>query len=254
MSGLFGGGDDNTKKQTSVTSNSPYPAFKPGLDVLGKDILSTYKAGGLRQNPFPGQTVAGTAPETAQSWNMIAQRAQQGSPLVGMSGDWVKSRLDPNFLNSDTPGFQAVLDRSRQGVNSEFARAGRTFSGAHAGALGSGEGQLRYQDYQSKLGQQAAAAQFAPTLAREDYFDASQLAGVGQQRQGALQDQINAEINRYNALQSGRANELGLLSSLLAGGGPGTSSTTAPVQSNSGNPWLQGIGTAASLASLFMQS
>jgi hypothetical protein len=251
MSGLFGGGDDN-KNQTVTQVNNPYPAAKPVMNKFYGDLLKTYNQGGLRQNPFPGQTVAPTSPETAQSWNMISDRANAGSPLLGMSEDWVKSRLDPNFLTSDSPGFQAVLDKSRNSTNAEFARAGRTFSGAHAGALGSGEGQLRYQDYQNKLGQSQAAAQFAPTLNREGYFDAQQLAGVGQQRQGALQDQINAEINRFNALQSGRANELGLLSSLIGGGGPGTSSTTSPVQSQSGNPWLQGLGTAASLASLFM--
>jgi hypothetical protein len=253
MGGLFGGGDD-TKKQTSTTTGSPYPAAKPGLDLFYKNLTNAYKAGDLRQTPYMGETVAPVAPETSQAWTGIANRASAGSPLNTMSADYVSRVLNPDYLNSDSPGLQSVIDRSRQGVNAEFARAGRTFSGAHAGALGSGEGALRYQDFARKAGEQAGAAQFAPQLAREDYFDLSQLSGVGQQRQANLQDQINAEINRYNQLQAIPMTELGNFSQLLGGGGPGSSSTTQPMQSNSGNPWLQGIGTAASLASLFMQS
>lgn len=250
MSSIFGGGNDE-HQQTTTTSAQPYAAAKPGLDLYYKNLINTYKGGGLQQSPFPGQTVAPTAPETAQSWQMTADRANAGSPLNTAASSFIQSRLDPSYLTSDSPGLQSVIDQSRQGVNAEFSRAGRTFSGAHAGALGSSEGQLRYQDLVRKAGEQQAAAQFAPTLSHEGYFDAQQLAGVGQQRQGALQDQINAQINRYNQLQGMKASELGTFSSLLNGGGPGTSSTTQPVQSQSGNPWLQGIGTAATIASLF---
>lgn len=250
MSGIFGGGDSN-KKQTVTQVNNPYPAARPGMDLFYKSATDAFKNGQLLQTPFPGQTVAPVSPETSQAWTSIANRAQAGSPLNGMSSDYVSRVLDPSYLTSDSPGLQSVIDRGRQGVNAEFSRAGRTFSDAHAGALASGEDQLRYQDYLNKAGQQQAAAQFAPTLAQQDYFDANQLAGVGQQRQAQLQDQINAEIQRYNALQGGKASELGTFASLLGGGGPGTSSTTQPVQLSNGNPWLQGLGTAASLASLF---
>ncbi len=247
MGGIFGGGD--SKKQTVTNVSQPYPAAKPGMDLFFKDLTNTYKAGGLRQSPYPGQTVAPVSPETAQAWSGIAGRAQAGSPLNAMSADYVSRVLNPDYLTSDSPGLSSVIDRARQGVNAEFARAGRTFSGAYAGALGSSEGQLRYQDFARKAGEQQSAAQFAPTLAREDYFDLGQLQGVGQQRQAQMQDLINADINRFNALQGGRMNELSNFASLLGGGGPGTTSTTQPIQKN--NPWLQGIGSIASLASLF---
>src|SRR6202008_2034136 len=111
--GLFGGSDNNDK-QTVTQVNNPYPAAKPGLDLFYKNLINTYKQGGLKQSPFPGQTVAPTSPETAQSWNMIAQRAQQGSPLNTAASSFIQQRLDPSSLTSDSPGLQSVIDQSRQ--------------------------------------------------------------------------------------------------------------------------------------------
>lgn len=250
MSGIFGGGDDN-KKQTVTQVSSPYPAARPGMDLFFKSATDAFKNGQLRQTPFPGETVAPVSPETAQGWQAIAARAQAGSPLTTAAGDYVSRVLSPDYLTSDTPGLQALIDKGRQGVNAEFSRAGRTFSGAHAGALGNNEDTLRYQDLVRKAGEQAGAAQFAPTLANQDYFDANQLLGVGQQRQAQLQDLINAEINRYNALQGGRASELGTFASLLGGGGPGTTSTTQPLVNNQPSPFAQALGALASLGGAY---
>lgn len=249
MSSIFGGGEDG-ESGTTTTVNNPYPAAKPGLDLFYKNLIDAYKGGQLRQTPFTGQTVAPISPETAQSWQMISDRANAGAPLNAAASELVLSRLAPGYLTSDSPGLQSVIDRARQGVNAEFSRAGRTFSGAHAGGLAASEGQLRYQDLLRKAGEQTAAAQFAPTLEREGYFGAQQLAGVGQQRQAQLQDLINAQINLHNAQQAVPMTELGNFSQLLAGGGPGSTSVTGP-KPPSGNPWAQGLGTALTFASLF---
>lgn len=252
MSGIFGGGKTKTKNVTSSTTPQPYAAATPGWDQYFGGVKSAYDQGALNMQPYPGQTVAPTSGETTGAWNAVTQRAQEGSPLTGMSGDWVKSRLDPSFLTSQSPELQAIIDQARQGVNAQFSQAGRTFSGAHAGGLGASEGQLRYQDLLRKSGEAQAAAQFAPTLAQQDYFDANQLLGVGQQREAKMQDLINAEIERFNSLQGGRANELGLYADLLGGLGSGGSSTTSPIVTQKTNPWLTGLGTAATLGSLFV--
>ena len=249
MGGIFGGSSNKTQKTT--TENKPYPAAEPGLNQFYGDALKAYQSGALNLKPYPGQTVAPVSPETAQYWQGTADRATAGSPLNAAAGSYLQRVLDPSYLTSDSPGLQAVLDQSRNGVNAEFSRAGRTFSGAHAGALGTGQGLIRYQDYARKAAEQAGAAGMAPNLAAQDYFDLSKLGQVGTERQGQLQDLINAEINRFNALQGGKANELSLFQSLLAGGGSGSTSTTSPKPPGN-NPWLTGLGTAASLASLFM--
>lgn len=253
MSGLFGnGGGTKTKNVTQSTVPTPYPAAKPGWDEYFKQIQGAFKSGALNLKPWEGQSVAPTSPETAQGWAAIAQRAQDGSPLLGQANQWVSSRLDPSFLTSQSPELQAIIDQSRQGVNAEFSRGGRTFSGAHAGGLAQSEGQLRYQDLLRKAGEAQSAAQFAPQLAQQDYFDAQQLLGVGEQRQAQMQDLINAEIERFNALQGQRPNELSLYADLLGGLGSGGSSTTSPVTTQKSNGLLTGLGTAATLASLFL--
>lgn len=251
MGGIFGGGGDKTKKVTTTNVPSPYPAARPGYDLFYKNLIDAYKAGGLNQAPYPGQTVAGAAPETAQAWQGIASRAASGSPLNAAAGGYIQRLLDPSYLTSDSPGLSSVIDLSRQGVNSQFSQAGRTFSGAHANALASSEGQLRYQDLLRKAQEQQAAAGMAPNLAAQDYYDLNQLGTVGTQRQAQLQDEINAEIERYNLLQAMQGNELGTFSNLLSGGVPFGSTQTQPVVRDRTNPWLAGLGTIASIGSLF---
>jgi hypothetical protein len=94
-----------------------------------------------------------------------------------------------------------------------------------------------------------SAAQLAPQLAQQDYFDAQQLAQVGQQRQAQLQNLINAEIQRYNAIQQAPINELALYQNFIGGNIGGTKTTTTPMQTqgNDPNPWQIGAGVIGSV-------
>jgi hypothetical protein len=241
------GKDSGSDTQETTQTTAPWGPQAQRWQTALKDLDKLYSQGALRINPYPGQTVAPTSPETAQAWTGIADRATAGSPLNAMSGDYLKRVLDPNYLMSDSPGLQSVLDRSANDVNARFAQAGMAFGGNHAGELGSSQGQLRYQDFARKAQEQQAASQFAPQLAREDYFDLGQLQQVGSQREGAMQDQINADINRYNAVQNAPINELALYQQLIGGNLGGTTTATQPVQ-NQGSPVagiLGGLGQAA---------
>jgi hypothetical protein len=239
-------GGDTVQTQSS---SAPWGPQASRYQTALKDLDKLYKAGGLRVNPYPGQTVAPTAPETQQAWAGTAQRAQAGSPLNQASASYLMNVLNPGYLTSDSPGLQSVIDQSRQGVNAQFAMGGRTFSGAHAGGLGASEGALRYTDFARKAQEQQAASQFAPQLAREDYYDLGQLGQVGSQREAAMQDQINADINRYNALQNAPINELALYQKLIGGNLGAQTTATQPNQ----NAWganqtaglIGGLGQAA---------
>lgn len=233
------GKDSGQKTQQTTTSTAPWGPQGTRYQTALGDLDRLYKSGALRVNPYPGQTVAPTSPETAQAWTGIANRAQAGSPLNRMSGDYVQRVLDPSYLESGG-GLDPVLSAAANDVNARFSMAGRTFSGAHAGALGEQFGQIRYDDLLRKRAEQQAAAQFAPSLAREDYFDYGQLGQVGSQREAALQDQINADIERFNALQRAPINELALYQQLIGGNLGGTTTQTNPV--NTGNPALGILG------------
>jgi hypothetical protein len=241
------GKDSGNDTQQTQSSSAPWGPQAKRWQTSLSDLDKLRASGALRINPYPGQTVAPTSQETANAWTGIANRAQSGSPLNQMSGDYVRRTLDPGYLMSDSPGLSNVLDSAANDVNSRFAMAGRTFSGGHANALNQSQGQLRYQDFARKAQEQQAAAQFAPQLAREDYFDLNQLQQVGGQREAAGQDLINADINRYNALQNAPINELALYQKLIGGNLGANTTATQPVQNgNATASIVGGLGQVAS--------
>jgi hypothetical protein len=242
------GGGGGSKTQTVAESNTPWSEQVPLWKTSYQRLNDLYKSGALRVNPYPGQTVAPTSPETGQAWNMISNRAQAGSPLNTLTKNYVSDVLGGKYLGQDAPGFSSVLDRTRNAVNATYALGGRYGSGAHNSAVAQGVGGLLNDAYQAERGRMDMAAQLAPQLAQQDYFDAQQLAQVGQQRQGHLQDLINAEIQRYNAIQQAPINELALYQNFIGGNIGGDRTTMQPVPSgNNANPWLVGAGVIGSI-------
>ncbi len=240
-------GGGSPKNQTTTVNNAPWSEQIPLWKTSYQRLNDLYKAGGLRVNPYPGQTVAPVAPETSQAWGMIADRAQAGSPLNAAAQGYYGDVLSGKYLAQDAPGFSSVLDRARNAVNASYALGGRYGSGAHDAAVAQGLGGILNDAYQAERGRMDVAAQQAPQLAQQDYFDAQQLAQVGDRREANMQDLINAEIQRYNALQQAPINELALYQNLIGGTIGGTQTTTQPVQRNGANPWQIGAGLIGSV-------
>lgn len=239
------GGGGESKNQTVTQSNEPWSAQVPLWNTSYKRLNELYKSGALRLAPYPGQTVAPVAPETGQAWNMVASRAQAGSPLNTLSKGYVSDVLSGKYLGQDAPGLSSVLDRARNAVNATYSLGGRYGSGAHNAAVAQGLGGVLNDAYQAERGRMDAAAQLAPQLAQHDYFDAQQLAQVGSQRQAHLQDLINAEIQRYNAIQQAPINELALYQNFIGGNIGSTQTSTQPVQR--AEPWQVGVGIIGSI-------
>lgn len=243
---MSGGGGDS-KNQTVTQSSTPWSQQIPLWKTSYQRLNDLYKSGGLHINPYPGQTVAPISPETGQAWSMAASRAQSGSPLNGLSKGYIGDVLSGRYLGQDAPGFNSVLERTRNAVDATYSLGGRYGSGAHESALAQGLGSVLNDAYQAERGRMDAAAQLAPQLAQQDYFDAQQLAQVGSQRQAHLQDLINAEIQRYNAIQQAPINELALYQNFIGGNLGGTTTTTQPGQGGSAEPWQVGLGIIGSI-------
>jgi hypothetical protein len=241
------GGGGGSKTQTVTESTTPWSAQIPLWNTSYKRLNELYKSGALRINPYPGQTVAPIAPETGQAWNMVANRAQAGSPLNSLSKGYIGDVLAGKYLGQDAPGFSSVLDRARNAVNASYALGGRYGSGAHDAAVAQSLGGILNDAYHAERGRMDAAAQLAPQLAQQDYFDAQQLAQVGGQRQAHLQDLINAEIQRYNAIQQAPINELALYQNFIGGNVGGTRTTTQPAPGRDAEPWQIGAGIIGSI-------
>lgn len=234
MSGDSGGG---SKNQVTTQNTDPWGPQQAPLQQSFEDATKLYNAGGLNIPYYQGQTVAGLAPETTQAQQMIANRAQQGSGALQGANNYVQGILNGN----DTGLLNGAMDRVRTGVNANYSAAGRYGSGSHDAAVTDRLGGLIFD-------RQAQAAQMAPSLAQADYYDAQQLAGVGQDRQAYMQQMINADIDKYNWTANAPGNAIANYQSLIGGGyGGGSQVTKQPVQNQGGNSALQWAGLGASL-------
>jgi hypothetical protein len=248
-------GGGSTKNQTQTSTTAPYPGAQPMIDESLKAAQNLYQSGGLNVQSYGGQMVAPTAPATQQSWDAITQQATSGGQLPKAANDWAANVLSPGYLQTQSPGLSGVLDNARNAANAQISLAGRQGSGSHSAAVAGALAPIEYQDYGNKMALQAQVAGMSPQLNASNYYDAQQLAGVGSQQQAQLQDQINAQMQKYYADQSSKANELALYQQLIGGNYGGTSQVTGPVQKSGGaNPWLQGAGVLASAAGSYFGS
>jgi phage terminase large subunit-like protein len=124
--------------------------------------------------------------------------------------------------------FDNVANAVTPQITGSFEGAGRYGSGAYANALTSAlsntAGNLAYQNYANERQNMTRATALAPTLANQDYANLQQLASVGDARQQLGQQQINADINRYNYDQNLPYNNLANYMRMIQGN-YGTSAT-----------------------------
>ena len=216
-------------------SDAPEPQVVESTPFLAGDVrFGAKQARGLLegQQPqfFPGETVAGFAPETEQGLQAITQRATAGSPLTGASQDLLLQTLQGGFLNQN-PFIDQVIsnvtgDIGRQfnqqivpQLDARFGLAGRPGSGAEGLAFGSAadrflgtvgdvSSQIRFANFQSERNRQQQALGLAPLLAGQDFTDAQAVLSVGGARQGLEQARISEDVQRFNFEQTSQQRAL----------------------------------------------
>ena len=253
-------GGSKTKDQTVTQSSAPWGPQQEPLKTGIEDALALYKSGGLKQDYFPGSTLANKSPETLAAWQGTADRAINGSPVNAASSDYLTRVLNGDYLNPGNPHeaalTQSISNRIAPQVASQFSAGGRygspsqgsQFTTEFTDALAP----LLFQNYQGERSNQQQAASLAPTIANQDYVDLAALKGVGDERTQYGQDQINEAIKKWNFEQQAPAQNIQALMSLVGGNYGGTSTTTQPVQVQSTNPWLTALGGGLGLASAFL--
>jgi hypothetical protein len=131
-------------------------------------------------------------------------------------------------------------------VNSQFMGAGRTGSGLHADTLARGltEAYAPYasQQYQTGIDRMINAGR--------DYSPYETMEGIGKQRQGLAQSELQDSINRYNFAQDLPANKLREYAGFIGGNYGGQSTSTTPYQTPS--IWSQIGGAGLGLAGLLL--
>lgn len=233
---MQGGG---TTQATQVQKADPWAPAQPYLT----DIMS--QAQGLQQQQsgtpyYQGQTVATPSAATQQGLDLTAQRAQNGSPVMGAADNSITNILNdgtpqpgnstlntfanPNNINPYlTAQYDAASKPVIDSINSQFSSAGRTGSTANQNALTSQLGNLSAnifsQGYDNaanrsitsandlnanaatRTGQQLQAGQLAPGLANNDYTDLQNLLSVGGAQDQQSQAQLNDLLQRWQYTQ-----------------------------------------------------
>lgn len=223
---------DNT---TQTTSTEPPDYLLPFLRQSAGSASALFNS---------GPSVVPFSQQTNQALNLQQNRALGGSPLVSSAQGLTNSTLNGDFLNSN-PYLDATFDRAAGAVNRSldetYARSGRDLDSnmaVRADQLNNLATNIYGGNYQNERDRQMGALGAAVPLAREDYFDISQLGNVGAAVEGQAQNILDAPfmaLERFNAGLSGAP--MGQ-----------TSSTTTPLYSNPAGGLLGGALTGAQLA------
>ena len=257
--------------QTTVTQQKtdPWSAQQPylekGFGAAETNVLNRPK------EYFPGSTVVPFSGETETALTATTNRAMQGNPLLPAAQGGVMDTLGGQYLNQGNPAFAAMAERAisplrneyqntiRPNIDSGFMSAGRGGSNmARSFQMGNAENNymrqvgdvgasLAYQNYGDERNRMMQAQGMAPGLADADYTDIGQLAGVGAQRQGMSQANLQDLINRFNFAQTEPTQRVGEYMGLVGGGygGQTQGSSIAPSTAPQFNPILGTLGGAA---------
>lgn len=202
--------------------------------------------------PYTGQTVAQLNPYTSAAYNAQAQRALQGSPVTNAAASEVTKTLGGGYLNAN-PYLDKTIDLASRDVLRNMtnldARSG-SFGNSGiqqntASALGDIATQIRGADYANERGRQLQALGAAPSIANQDYIDASQLAEAGKGFQQQQQSNLTDQYQRFLEARQYPEKQLDILGKGLGVNyGSSTSGNTGP------SPFSQIAGAGLGLAAL----
>lgn len=244
--GSKGGGGSTT----TVQKADPWSGIQPQLLQAAKDTQNLYNTGQLKQNYFPGSTVASQSPWTQQAQGLLANRALSGSPINNAASTNLTDTLNGKYLDpSSNPYLDATYNKAAQAVtgsvNGSFGQGGRYGGGLDQLTLGKALGDtatsIYGQNYQDERNRQMQGILEAPQTANQGYQDISQLANAGANQDSYNQSQLDSNINRWNFNQNQPTQQIQSYLGLLNGTGVGNSTQTqTPYYSNTGGQALGG--------------
>lgn len=200
----------NTTTTSSQLPDYAAPFYQGYLDRAFNVANQAYQ-------PYTGQTVAALNPYQTQAWNAMANRAQQGSPVMNAANAGLTRMMNPNqsnpYLTQQINAAQQDVVRNwndvqlpkfmTQDANSgSFGNAG--LAQVQAGAMrdmrrdmGNIASNMRYQNYNDSQGRALSAMGMAPQFAQQDYNDLDRLAQAGSNFQNYNQSRLNDAYSRF---------------------------------------------------------
>jgi hypothetical protein len=224
----------------------------------------------LPYQAYGGQTVAQMNPYQTAGLDAAAARAMQGSPVNDAASSELQKTLGGGYLNNN-PYMDSLVNQAQGDVIRNYQTAimpqldaldARSGSFGNSGAqhvmgesryqlgdtLGKISTNLRGNDYAAERNRMQGAIGMAPTIANQDYIDASALMGAGaayhQQEQANLSD-------AYSRFQEARNYPKDQLATLGQGLGMNFGSQTTGPGANKTGGALGGAAAGASMGSMF---
>lgn len=257
--------------QTTTSTTEPPKYLQPFLQQGVTDAQSLYGKG--PQQYYPGQTVVGFSPETESALGMQANRATNGSPLMGAANGYATNLLNGSnpmtFGGGSNPyldkTFNHAADQVTNRLQSDFASSGRNTGAARPVAndemsqLATGIYGGDYQAERDRMAQeqgQQRSQQFgvlglAPGMAQSDYNDINALRDVGAQREDLTGRQYSDAASRFDFGQNAPGANLDQYLARL-GGYPGSAmSSSTPIYRNPVAGGLGGAGMGYGIGSQF---
>jgi len=277
----------------AVTTTSQIdPTIQPFLSYGLTEAQKMYQAGGPQY--YGGQTYVSPSGTTQTGLQALEARASQGNPLLQSAQNQLQGTVQGDYL-SGNPFFQGAFQPAAKAAEMQFNQtmgdigsksslAGRYGSGAMgtmqdraAGQFGQSlantAGQLAYQNYDAERARQQAATMAAPQMAGADYQDIENMLKAGQMQEGYTGQKTQADIAKFNFLQTQPQQNLQNYLSMVYGNplgkvGQSTQSGAADTSTlqnvlgaaavggglykNLGGNWLSGWGSNASGSGSFV--
>jgi hypothetical protein len=254
MSGGLSASGGNNSSQTYQTSNSsntstPPPAIEGILKNMSQGLTNYYL-----QNPnapayYPGSTVAQFSPQTIDALQALYGRGASGSPVINaadnadaatLNGQYLNIGSNPYFQSALAAGFQPQTDQLMNtvlpGLRSQFQGAGRTGSGADFDTTmravkdldqtqANAAATAANNAYGQERANQMQAMSLAPQLADQDFLNLNAMLQAGQAIDQKQQQNIDADVARYNYQQTAQPSWITNLAQQLQAIYPGGQTT-----------------------------
>lgn len=269
MGGSSGGGGQNT---TTVQNADPWSGQQPYLQTGMAQAQTNLNTGGPQY--YPGSTVAPQSAATQQAYGMV-QNDVTNNPLQTASSGQVANTLNGNYLNPATnPYLAGTFAAGTQAIDQNYYNTvGNIASGSEAnGRYGSGmqmqqngvadkqladslgglEANTYGANYTAERQNQVNAVGQAGDVQNQALTNANALGSVGTAEDTYAQNNVNADVNKWNYNQNLPNNTLAQFMGLIQGNYGGSTSTQTPLvgQSLLGN-LLSGTSLAAGAANAF---
>lgn len=250
------GGSDSTTTKSSGVPDWAVPYAQDFLTRSQQVADQPYQA-------YQGQTTAQMNPYQTAGYNAQAQRAIQGSAVNDAASTEVQKTLSGGYLGSN-PYLNSMVDAASGDVTRNYsnvvrpqqdalaARSGsfgnsgvqQTVDGQArdlAGTLGNISTNIRGADYSAERNRMSNAVNQAPTIANQDYIDASALQNAGGAFQAQEQRNLLDDRSRFDEAKNYPKDQLATLGKGLGMNYGGSTTTSGP----GSNGWAQALGAAA---------